>query len=89
MTLGNRNSPGNFPCDNKIIKNSLSEKILGLTSDHILENILDFRDNISNIYCGKSVRILSYFSPYFLTFGLNSERHLFVFSLNAGKYGPE
>ena len=34
-----------FSCDDIIIKNSLSEKILGLTLDHNLE----FSDHISNI----------------------------------------
>ena len=34
-----------FSCDDIIIKNSLSEKILGLTIDHNLE----FSDHISNI----------------------------------------
>ena len=27
--------------------------------------------------------------PYFPAFGLNTERYLFVFSPNVGKYGPE
>ena len=45
MTLGNGNNLCNFPCDDIIIKNSLSEKILGLTID----NNLDFSDDISNI----------------------------------------
>ena len=45
MTLGNGNNLCNFSCNDIIIKNSLSEKILGLTIDHNLE----FSDNISNI----------------------------------------
>ena len=45
MTLGNRNNICNFACNDTIIKNSLSEKILGLTID----NNLDFSDHISNI----------------------------------------
>ena len=45
MTPGNGNNLCNFSCDYIIIKNSLSEKILGLTID----NNLDFRDYISNI----------------------------------------
>ena len=43
MTLGNGNNLFDFSCDGIIIKNSLSEKILGLTID----NNLDFRDHIS------------------------------------------
>ena len=45
MTLGNRKNLCNFSFDDIIIKNSLSEKILGLTIDH---NI-DFSDHITNI----------------------------------------
>ena len=45
MTLGNGNNLCDFSCDDIIIKNSLSEKILGLTID----NNLDFSDHISNI----------------------------------------
>ena len=45
MTLGNGNNPCNFSCDDIFIKNSLSEKILGVTID----NNLDFSDHISNI----------------------------------------
>ena len=45
MTLGNGNNLCDFSCDDIIIKNSLSEKILGLT----INNNLDFSDNISNI----------------------------------------
>ena len=43
----------------------------------------------------KGVRIRSYSGPHFPAFGLNTERYivnteyLFVFSPNAGKYGPE
>ena len=44
MTLGNGNNLCDFSCDDIIIKNSLSEKILGLT----INNNLDFSDNISN-----------------------------------------
>ena len=43
-TLGNRNNPCPFTCDDIIIKNSLPEKILGLTID----NNLDFSHYISN-----------------------------------------
>ena len=45
MTLGNGNNLCDFSCDDIIIKNSLSEEILGLTID----NNLDFSDHISNI----------------------------------------
>ena len=45
MTLGNGNNLFYFPCDDIIIKNSLFEKILGLTID----NNLDFSGHISNI----------------------------------------
>ena len=45
MTLGNGNNLCNFAFDDIIIKNSLSEKILGLT----IANSLDFSDHISNI----------------------------------------
>ena len=45
MTLGNGNNLCKFSCDDIIIKNSLSEKILGLT----INNNLDFSDHISNI----------------------------------------
>ena len=45
MTLGNVNNLCDFSCDDIIIKNSLSEKILGLTIDYNL----DFNDHISNI----------------------------------------
>ena len=45
-TLGNRNNPCPFACDDIIIKNSLPEKILGLTID----NNLDFSHYISNTY---------------------------------------
>ena len=45
MTLGNENNLCNFSCDDIIIKNSFSEKILGLT----IHNNLDFGDQISNI----------------------------------------
>ena len=53
---------------------------------------------IRNFNCLKSVRILSFSGPYFLAFGLNTERYsvslrdslyLSVFSPNAGKYRPE
>ena len=45
MTIGNGNNLCDFSCDDIVIKNSLSEKILGLT----LDNTLDFSDHISNI----------------------------------------
>ena len=45
MTLGNGYNLRNFSCHDIIIKNSLSEKILGLTID----NNLDYSDHISNI----------------------------------------
>ena len=45
MTLGNGSNFCNFSCDDIIIKNSLSEKTLGLTVD----NNLDFSDRICNI----------------------------------------
>ena len=45
MTLGNGNNLCDFSRDDIINKNSLSEKILGLTRD----NNLDFSDHISNI----------------------------------------
>ena len=44
MTLGSGNNICNFACNNTVIKNSSSEKILGLTID----NSLDFSDHISN-----------------------------------------
>ena len=44
MTLGSGNNICNFACNDTVIKNSLSEKILGLTID----NSLDFSDHISN-----------------------------------------
>ena len=44
VTLGNGNNFCNFSCNNIIIKNSLSQKILGLTID----NNLGFSDHISN-----------------------------------------
>ena len=44
ITLRNGNNLCNFSCDDIIIKNSLSEKILGLTID----NNLDFSDHIFN-----------------------------------------
>ena len=43
-------------------------------------------------HCVKSVRIRSFFGPYFPTFGLNTKRYevsLSVLSPNAGKYGSE
>ena len=43
MTLGNGNNVCEVSCDDIIIKNSLSDKILGLTIDN-----LDFSDHISN-----------------------------------------
>ena len=45
MTRGNRNNLFNFSCDDIIIKNSFSKKILGLTID----NNLNSSDHISNI----------------------------------------
>ena len=45
MTLRNGNNLCDFSCDDIIIKNSLSEKILGLS----IGNNLDFSDHISNI----------------------------------------
>ena len=45
MILGNGNNLCNFLCDDIVIKNSLSEKILGFSID----NNLDFSDHISNI----------------------------------------
>ena len=42
MTFGNGNNFYYFSCDDIEIKNSLSEKILGLTID----NNLDFSDHI-------------------------------------------
>ena len=45
VTLGNGNNFCNFSCNDIIIKNSLSEKILGLTID----NNLGFSYHISNI----------------------------------------
>ena len=45
VTLRNGNNLFDFPCDDIIIKNSLLEKILGLTID----NNLDFSGHISNI----------------------------------------
>ena len=46
---------------------------------------------LTDIHCVKSVHVWSYSGPYFPAFGLNTERmeYLFVFSSNAGKYGPE
>ena len=44
MTLGNKKNLCSFSCGDIIIKNSLSEKILGLTLDN-----LGFSDHISNI----------------------------------------
>ena len=61
----------------------------------LLEIIL-LRNNAStcifaDYYCVKTVRIWSFSGPYFLAFGLNTERYsyLSVFNLNAGKYRPE
>ena len=45
MTRGYRNNLFNFSCDDIIIKNSFSKKILGFTID----NNLNSRDHISNI----------------------------------------
>ena len=45
MTLGNSKNLCDFSCDDIIIKNSLSKKILGLTID----NNLDFSNHICNI----------------------------------------
>ena len=48
--------------------------------------------NHNYMHCLKSVRIQSFSGPYFPAFGLNTERatpYFFVFSPNAGKYGPE
>ena len=45
ITLGNGSNLCNFSCDDIIIKNSLSEKILGF----FIDNNLDFSDHISNI----------------------------------------
>ena len=45
MTLANGNNLCHFSCDDIIVKNSLSEKTLGLTTD----NNLRFSDDISNI----------------------------------------
>ena len=44
-----------------------------------------------NKHCIKSVRIRSNSGPHFPAFGLNTEstEYLSVFSLNAGKCGPE
>ena len=44
-------------------------------------------DYAVGLHCVKSVRIRSYSAPYFPALGLNTERY--VFSPNAGKYGPE
>ena len=44
------------------------------------------------MHCLKSVRTRNFSGPYFPALGLNTERatpYLFVFSPNAGKYGPE
>ena len=45
MTLGNGSNLCDFSCNDMIIKNSLSEKIFGLTID----DNLDFSDHISNV----------------------------------------
>ena len=45
MTVGNGNNLCDFSCDDRIIKNSLLEEILGFTID----NNLKFNDHISNI----------------------------------------
>ena len=45
MTFGNGSNLSNFSCDDIIIKNSLSEKIFGLTKD----NNLHLSDHISSI----------------------------------------
>ena len=45
MTPGNVNNLCDFSYDDIIVKNSLSDKFLGLTID----NNLDFSDHISNI----------------------------------------
>ena len=45
MTLGNGSNLNSFSCDDIIIKNSLLEKMLGLT----IGNNLDFSDHISDI----------------------------------------
>ena len=61
--------------------------------------VFDFREHRSgalagNDYCVTSVRIRSFYGPYFPGFRLNTEirrykKFLSVFSPNAGKYGPE
>ena len=45
--------------------------------------------NFSECHCVKSVRIWSFTGSYFSAFGLRDTEYRSVFSLNAGKYGPE
>ena len=59
MTLGNGVNLCYFSCDDIIIKNSLSEKISGLTKD----NNLDLSDHISNI-CKTANQKLNVYSEY-------------------------
>ena len=57
--------------------------------DTRLQNRIQLRKKLlKDIRCVKSVHIRSSSGPYFLTFRLNT-LYLIVFSLNAGKYGPE
>ena len=60
MTLGNGNNIFNFACNDTIIKNSLSEKILGLAID----NNLDFSDHISNICKTANEKLNALFREY-------------------------
>ena len=46
-------------------------------------------NSCKNYHCVKNVRIRSFSGPYFPAFVLNTERYLFVLSLNGEKYGPE
>ena len=57
MTLGNGNNLCDFSSDDIIIKNSFSEKILGLTID----NNLDFTDRISNICKNANQKLNAFF----------------------------
>ena len=79
ITLENRNNLCDFSCDDIIIENSLSEKILGFTIDNNLDfsdNNLDFSDHISSI---KNWKLYPQYQliwtqidvPYWLVFLLN------------------
>ena len=67
MTLGNGNNLCKFSCDDIIIKNSLSEKILGLTINNNLDLILVI---ISLIYVKPQIKNWMLYSEYLLLWTL-------------------